>query len=128
MVPSGYGLPFWLTFIMFGARSGGLRESESVAFETGECYLSPDSNAGKDNEKRIEQELRDKYFRLPPSKRVNYIKFGINSPFVCPWNILLSDWSNQQINKYYILRNRTLLNDIQVKIQIQTIYEKDTFI
>lgn len=101
---------------MFGARSGGLRESESVAFETGECYLPPDSNAGKGNEKRIEQELRDKYFRLPPSKRVNYIKLGINSPFNCPWNILLSDWSNQQINEYYILRNRVLLNDIQVNI------------
>ncbi|CAD0200886.1 unnamed protein product [Chrysodeixis includens] len=113
IVPSGYALPFWLTFIMFGARSGGLRETESVTFESGECYLPPDSNAGKENEMRIEQELRDKYFRLPPSKRINYIKIGTNSPFICPWNILLSDWSNQEINNYFILRNRSLLNDIQ---------------
>ncbi|KAJ8713547.1 hypothetical protein PYW07_013917 [Mythimna separata] len=113
ILPSGYALPFWLTFIMFGARSGGLRETESLAFEMGECYLPPDSDAGKENERRIKLELRERYFRLPPSKRVNYIKIAINSPFVCPWNVLLSDWSENQVNKYFVLRNRTILNDIQ---------------
>lgn len=113
-MPSGYALPFWLTFIMFGARSGGLRETESLAFEMGECYLAPDSDAGKDNEKRIELELRERYFRLPPSKRVNYIKIAINSPFICPWNVLLTDWSDKQVNKYFVLRDKTILNIIQV--------------
>lgn len=116
IVPSGYSLPFWLTFIMYGARSGGLRETKSLAFEMGECYLPPDSNAGKDHENRIESELRDRYFRLPPSKRVNYIKLGFNSPFKCPWNILLRDWSNTNINDYFVLRNRNMLKDIQNKI------------
>lgn len=115
IMPSGYALPFWLTFIMFGARSGGLREAESLAFEMGECYLPPDSTAGKENEKRIEAELRDKYFRLPPSKRVNYIKLAINSPFICSWNMLLSEWSgSSQVNDYFVLRDRTLLNAVQV--------------
>ncbi|KAJ8716050.1 hypothetical protein PYW08_013335 [Mythimna loreyi] len=116
ILPSGYALPFWLTFIMFGARSGGLREKESLAFEMGECYLPPDSDAGKENERRIEIELRERYFRLPPSKRVNYIKIAINSPFVCPWNVLLTDWSDNKVNKYFVLRDRTILNDIQESI------------
>lgn len=101
---------------MFGARSGGLRESESLAFEMGECYLPPDSDAGKEHERRIESELRDKYFRLPPSKRVNYIKLAINSPFICPWKKLLNDWSNTKVNDFFVLRDRTLLSDIQVCI------------
>lgn len=113
IIPRGYALPFWLTFIMFGARSGGLRETESVAFEMGECYLPPDSDAGKENEKLIEIESREKYFKLPPSKRVNYVKIGINSPFICPWNILLTDWCGNQVNDYFVLRNRSLLNGIQ---------------
>lgn len=114
ILPSGYALPFWLTFIMFGARSGGLRETESLAFEMGECYLPPDSNAGKDNEKRLELELRERHFRLPPSKRGNYTKIAINSPFICPWNVLLTDWGDTQVHDYFVLRNRTILSDLQV--------------
>ncbi|KAH9630434.1 hypothetical protein HF086_016972 [Spodoptera exigua] len=113
IIPSGYALPFWLTFIMFGARSGGLRETESLAFEMGESHFPPDSNAGKENENRIESEMRDRYFKLPPSKRVNYNKIAINSPFRCPWNILLSDWSDDKTNEFFVLRNKTMLNEIQ---------------
>lgn len=119
ILPSSYALPFWLTFIMFGARSGGLRETESIAFEMGECYLSPDSDAGKDNEKRIELELHNRYFSRPPSKRVNYTKIAINSPFICPWNTLLNDWSDNQVRDYFVLRNKTILSDIQVRCRSQ---------
>lgn len=99
---------------MFGGRSGGLRETENLAFEMGECYFPPDSAAGKLEEKRIENELKEKYFRLPPSKRVNYIKLGINSPFICPWDLLLKDWCEEHIYDFFVLRNRQLLNQIQV--------------
>ncbi|XP_004931529.2 ribonucleases P/MRP protein subunit POP1 [Bombyx mori] len=116
IVPAGYGLPFWLTFIMFGGRSGGLRETENLAFEMGECYFPPDSAAGKLEEKRIENELKEKYFRLPPSKRVNYIKLGINSPFICPWDLLLKDWCEEHIHDFFVLRDRQLLNQIQDSI------------
>ncbi|CAH2091046.1 unnamed protein product [Euphydryas editha] len=113
IIPSGYGLPFWLTFIMFGARSGGLRETENLAFEMGECYLPPDSEAGKLEEKRIESELKDKYFKKPPSKRVNYIKLAVPSPFICPWNILLKDWGSNDGDKQFILRETSILHTLQ---------------
>lgn len=100
---------------MFGARSGGLRETENLAFEMGECYLPPDSEAGKLEEKRIESELKAKYFKRPPSKRVNYIKLGVPSPFICPWNILLKNWGCND-DKLFILRERTILHTLQVNL------------
>lgn len=99
---------------MFGARAGGLRETENLCFEMGQSYFPPDSEAGRQEEKRIEAELKDKYFRLPPSKRVNYIKLGINSPFVCPWKVLLEDWSTINVNDYFVLRDRNILHILQV--------------
>ncbi|CAB3259993.1 unnamed protein product [Arctia plantaginis] len=117
IIPSGYALPFWLTFIMFGARSGGLREIENLSFEMGQYYLPPDSNAGKDNENRIQSDLRERYFKLPPSKRVNYTKIAINSPFICPWDMLLSDWTDQRVKDFFVLRDWRLLEAIQDSIK-----------
>lgn len=107
---------------MFGGRSGGIRETESLAFEMGECYLPPDSNAGEEEEKRIELELRERYFKLPPSKRVNYTKLGVISPFICPWKILLKDWtggeggSQSPENRFFVLRNKSILDTLQVML------------
>ncbi|GBP58115.1 hypothetical protein EVAR_40659_1 [Eumeta japonica] len=116
IMPSGYGLPFWQTLIMFGARAGGLREFESIALEMGECYMPPDCNSGIQNEIRIEKELKEKYFRLPPNKRVNYIKLAINSPFRCLWKILLKDWCNEQIQEFYVLRDKHTLQKLQESV------------
>ncbi|OWR43157.1 hypothetical protein KGM_213530 [Danaus plexippus plexippus] len=116
ILPAEYGLPFWLTFIMFGARTGGLRETESVALEMGEIYMPPDSEAGLLEEMRLESELKEKYFRRPPSKRVNYIKLAVPSPFKCPWSVLLKDWSDNKQEKFYVLRDKVLLEELQVCI------------
>ncbi|CAK1545025.1 unnamed protein product [Leptosia nina] len=113
IVPSGYGLAFWLTFVMFGARSGGLRETEHLALEMGECYFPPDSESGKLEEKRMELHLRDIYFKRPPSKRVNFIKLGISNPFNYPWTILLKDWSEQSPNDFFVLRDRKVISELQ---------------
>ncbi|CAH2039548.1 unnamed protein product, partial [Iphiclides podalirius] len=113
IMPAGYAMSFWQTFVMFGARCGGLRESRNLSFEMSEINLPPDSTAGNLEEKRIEQELREKYFRRPPSKRVNYQKIAINSPFICPWKILLSDWSGENVDDFFVLRDKKLINDLQ---------------
>ncbi|XP_059053705.1 ribonucleases P/MRP protein subunit POP1 [Achroia grisella] len=116
IIPAGYGLQFWHTFVMFGARTGGLRETESLAFEMGECYLPPDSDSGWEEENRIHLELKNKYFNRPPSKRVNFIKLGINSPFLCHWKLLLSDWcsiDNCKVDEFYVLRDKELLMKFQ---------------
>lgn len=99
---------------MFGARSGGLRETESLAFEMGDCFMPPDSEAGQEEARRTEMELQEKYFKRPPSKRVNYIKLVVPSPFVCPWNILLKEWGNVNGEEYFVLRNKNVLENLQV--------------
>ncbi|XP_045766894.1 ribonucleases P/MRP protein subunit POP1 [Maniola jurtina] len=119
IIPAGYGLPFWLTFIMFGARAGGLRETESIAFETGDCYMPPDSDAGQMEEKRIELELKEKYFGRPPSKRVNFIKLAVPSPFICPWNVLLKEWGNEKDEQLFVLRDRDMLDKLQNCIELK---------
>ncbi|VVD03183.1 unnamed protein product [Leptidea sinapis] len=114
IIPSGYGLPFWLTFTMFGARSGGLRETESLSYEMGVCYLPPDSEAGKDEDTRKGNNERECYFKKPPSKRVNFIKLGIKDPFFYPWAKLLNDWSNSEnIENYFILRDKHEIENIK---------------
>ncbi|CAH4032842.1 ribonucleases P/MRP protein subunit POP1 [Pieris brassicae] len=113
ILPSGYGLPFWLTFIMFGARPGGLRETEHLSHEKGETYLCPDSVSGTLEEERIELQLKEHYFKRPPSKRVNFIKLGILSPFRCPWMILLRDWSSCACDNFFILRETNIINELQ---------------
>lgn len=110
--PSGWAKPFWISLIMWGARAGGLRESESMAFEMGRpCILTPDTEAGRREEERITEEHEKRYFRLPPNKRVNYNKMGIVSPFRLNWNLLLRDWGGQ--GEYFVLKDKRVLNLIQ---------------
>lgn len=59
-------------------------------------------------------ELRDKYFRLPPNKRVNYRKLSILSPFRAPFSELVRDWNSNttNANDFYVLRDRSKLKDV----------------
>lgn len=45
--PARYAMSLWLTFIMWGARPGGLRELDSVAREAGAEHHLPDTVAGE---------------------------------------------------------------------------------
>lgn len=47
--PARYAMSLWLTFIMWGARPGGLRELDSVAREAGAEHHLPDTVAGELN-------------------------------------------------------------------------------
>lgn len=49
IAPAGYGMPIWLSLVMWGARPGGLREFDSLAREMGTEEHLPDTVAGKVN-------------------------------------------------------------------------------
>lgn len=102
---------------MWGARAGGLREAESNLFEMGFPYsLQPDMKSGEIEDLRYTNLYKDRYFSLPPNKRMNYNKFSIVSPFDCKWKVLLKDWNcfPSGTNNFYVLRDRILLRKIQV--------------
>lgn len=121
--PAGYGMPIWQSLIFRGARSGGLRETELLQLECNKLnnYLQPDSAAGTADSEYKFRELRNRYFRLPPNKRPNYIKLGVPSPFHCPWNLLVREWiqstysdesKKSQNQEFRVLRSRLLLEEL----------------
>lgn len=100
---------------MWGARTGGLRESRSIAFESRQTdILAPDTTAGTAEENYISQSYKETYFRLPPNKRTNYTKFSITSPFDCNWKLLSAEWLGRNVQDVVVLRNKNYLQHIQV--------------
>ncbi|KAJ8924560.1 hypothetical protein NQ315_000709 [Exocentrus adspersus] len=94
IIPSGWAQPVWISLIMWGARPGGLKQTNMIAFETNQPnFLYPDTSAGATEETAISNQYRERYFRLPPNKRTNYTKFKITSPFAWNWNFLLAEWN-----------------------------------
>lgn len=55
------------------------------------------------------------FFSLPPSKRLNYIKLGMISPFQSSWEKLMKEWTGKE--SFYVLRDRHKL--IQLKTQLK---------
>nr|CAI5839909.1 unnamed protein product [Callosobruchus analis] len=116
ILPAPYAQPIWLSLIMWGARPGGLRESESICFEAGQQpTLSPDTTAGFEEELAVSDKCKEDFFKLPPNKRTNYNKFRITSPFEFNWKVLLSEWqgSDTPVEEFSILRDKNKLKQIQ---------------
>lgn len=119
IIPSGWAQPIWISLIMWGARSGGLKETNSITFEMNQPdILYPDTSAGKSEELSTSNQYKEMYFKMPPNKRTNYNKFRITSPFEWNWHLLLSDWNRtiDPIKDFFVLRDQKQLKIIQVSI------------
>lgn len=99
-------------------RVGALQETRTIAFESFDLNTpdvnDPDTSAYAMAALTTKQTLTEKYFRRPPNKRVNFVKFGIGSPFFCDWKNLTRDWSKTE--DFYVLRNRDILLLLQTGI------------
>lgn len=60
IVPPGYGISTWMCLIMWGAKPGALRESETIARESLEDEFLPDTETAVINSNLEEIELRKK--------------------------------------------------------------------
>jgi hypothetical protein len=72
-----------------------------------------DCEAGKLENKRIKEELLQKYIAKPASKRVNYLNNGFLNPFYCPLNSIVGTNSQNEDKSYFILRNMKLLTKLK---------------
>ncbi|XP_034190104.2 POP1 ribonuclease P/MRP subunit [Osmia lignaria lignaria] len=121
VLPANWAMPFWLSCIFRCVRVGALRESQSIAFEYGKMQSSdindPDTPAYAREALSTKLELREKYFRYPPNRRVNFIKLGISSPFFCEWKLLMKEWADTE--EFFVLRNRKLLNLLQKSLPVK---------
>ncbi|CAL7943211.1 unnamed protein product [Xylocopa violacea] len=129
ILPSSWAMPFWLACIFRCVRVGALRESKSIAFEYGNMQSpdinDPDTPAYTREALSTKLELREKYFRYPPNRRVNFVKLGISSPFFCEWKILMREWADTE--EFFVLRNRKLLQLLQKSLTQETTIMQDAF-
>lgn len=124
VIPAGWSMAFWVAFNYRCARAGGLLESESLAHEQGVLHFPqgyPDTAVGREDERRVQNELLGTYNKKPPAKRPNYTKLGIHCPFQFPWGNLVKQWArkegmegecNQAEGDFYVLRNKTMLKEM----------------
>uniref|UniRef100_A0A6B2KZ66 Pop1 N-terminal domain-containing protein n=1 Tax=Arcella intermedia TaxID=1963864 RepID=A0A6B2KZ66_9EUKA len=84
---------FWRAFFKAGAKAIGYAEYEHMQFEAGVPSFPisfPDTLSGQVEADKRDAEESEKYLRRPPSKRPNFEKLGIHSPFRSPWASLFS--------------------------------------
>ncbi|XP_012260301.2 ribonucleases P/MRP protein subunit POP1 [Athalia rosae] len=119
VLPSGWAVPFWISFILRCTKPGGLRELKSIIFENlslnSPDFNPPDSLAYSEEAAGTKYSLLEKYFRYPPNRRVNYVKLGISSPFVCEWNLLVKEWTG--LDGFHVLRDQKLLNYLNKNLE-----------
>lgn len=113
IVPKGYGASFWVSFIMWGARAGGLREDANTQREMKRAQFEPDTEAGQAEAKIGMVSAKEAYFRRPFNKRPNYIKLAIASPFLSPWRQLTKEWEGQP-DRVHVIRDRVQLESIHL--------------
>ncbi|XP_044269655.1 ribonucleases P/MRP protein subunit POP1 isoform X2 [Tribolium madens] len=121
ILPTAWAKPFWIAFVMRGARVGGLRESNSMLYEMGKSQLlHPDTEAGVDEELRHSNQNKVTFFKKPPNKRINYSRFKIASPFACNWKLLCKDWSSSFTGEFSVIRDKRLLHSINSFLDSKT--------
>ncbi|CAG9829158.1 unnamed protein product [Diabrotica balteata] len=116
ILPSAWAQPMWISLVMWGGRAGGLRETDSILFESGyQHHLHPDTLAGEKEENEISAKCKEKFFKMPLNKRTNFAKFGISSPLDWNWKLLLTEWSQngKVVTDFFVLRDKKVLKSIQ---------------
>lgn len=84
VVPHGWGLAFWKSFIFAGARVAGFDDVRAMHFENGyPCFPCdfPGTNAFEHMRHLYKQAHKSVWDRKPPSKRVNFKKMCVEHPF-----------------------------------------------
>ncbi|XP_063976489.1 ribonucleases P/MRP protein subunit POP1 [Diachasmimorpha longicaudata] len=111
IIPSRWGVAFWIAFIHRCARPIGIREYKSLIFENLNLNSPeihpPDTSAYCKESLEIKNELTEVYFRRPPNRRINFTKFSITSPFFCEWRLLVTEWTGGDAVK--VMRNPRVL-------------------
>ncbi|KAI7904843.1 NUC188 domain-containing protein [Cokeromyces recurvatus] len=91
IIPRGFGLAFWKSFVFAGARVAGYEDVHAMHFESGyPCFPQdyPGTRAFEAHRKMVQKAAENVWQRRPPAKRVNYAKRGVDHPFECAFESL----------------------------------------
>ena len=90
LLPAGWAMPFWQSFVFTGSRISGLDERTTQCLEAGvpafpECY--PQTRAGADWRADELKERKRRWDRRPPGKRFEYDVLGAYKPWELGWDL-----------------------------------------
>ncbi|KAJ7601074.1 ribonucleases P/MRP protein subunit POP1-domain-containing protein [Mycena floridula] len=92
MIPAGWSMAFFPSLIFTGTRVGGQRECQTQSFEAGAPYFPrdyPTTSRYNEYAESTASQDKDLWSRKPASKRVNYEKLRIRSPWKPDWDVVL---------------------------------------
>ncbi|KRZ79663.1 Lissencephaly-1 -like protein [Trichinella papuae] len=116
VIPSDWGMEFWLAMQYSTARAVGLDHSRTLAAERGVFHFPEswhDCLAGKTwNTDCCERDLA-MYKKRPKNRRLRYDKLKVKYPFQFPWSELNATWTKMTNDgSYFVLRDREILNSL----------------
>ncbi|KRX23941.1 Lissencephaly-1 -like protein A [Trichinella nelsoni] len=116
VVPSDWGMEFWLAMQYSTARAVGLDHSRTLATERGVFHFPEawhDCPAGQTwNADCCERDLQA-YKKRPKNRRLRYDKLKVKYPFEFPWAELNAIWTKTTNDgSYFVLRDREILNSL----------------
>lgn len=122
ILPSRWGMSYWISLIYRGARPLGLNELNTC------CHLEnlsplfprdyPDTVAGRDQEIQTLSECSSQYGRYPPDKRPNFGKLRISSPFLPQWEELMDSIPSIDSNEFSQPEKKIKLEEEEEKEEI----------
>uniref|UniRef100_A0A0R3RGT8 POPLD domain-containing protein n=1 Tax=Elaeophora elaphi TaxID=1147741 RepID=A0A0R3RGT8_9BILA len=119
IMPSGFGLEFWLALQYGTARSIGLKDQKYLELESSHLNFPadvPDCAAGLNEFEEEYINLQEKYLRRPHNRRVKYwSSLSIKYPFTFQFSELSHDWlENPSVeDAAYVIRDRRTLLSIE---------------
>uniref|UniRef100_T1J060 Uncharacterized protein n=1 Tax=Strigamia maritima TaxID=126957 RepID=T1J060_STRMM len=128
ILPSGWGMPFWISLIYNTALPIGLDTSRFINTSRNLPFFPydfPDTAAGDAIMKFEENEMTERDLKRPTAKRVNYQALKIASPYTFPWKKLINNYSESNdvtenpTDDFFVLRNRQILKKFNFLIEKQ---------
>ncbi|KAJ3424354.1 ribonucleases p/mrp protein subunit pop1 [Anaeramoeba flamelloides] len=131
IIPKGYAKQFWVALVHSGAVPIGMRERHRIETETGRRFFPDDfieapSFYQSATKLIVSEKESQKWEKTHKGKRVNYKKFGINSPFFPDFSSLLKSSTNHN-NDNDKDNDNSNHNNSKNTNQIQTTQYTNTF-
>ena len=116
--PRGYSIDLMRRFSYINTKAIGLRDLERFKTQYSQTNFPRDYPGSLAYQKYILEKTKKelvKYYKKPPSKRVNYLKILNPSPFYSCWELLFNnDKENKNTNIYNSLKNINIIPSIKL--------------
>ena len=114
--PRGYSIDLMRRFSYINTKAIGLKDLERLKTQYNQTNFPRDYPGSLSYQKYILEKTKKelvKYYKKPPSKRVNYLKILNPSPFYSCWELLFNnDNENKDSNIYNSLKNINIIPSI----------------